>query len=447
MASFDSPKAVVYFADTMRANAGAHYLGLLGDVDSTVGEQGVVDRSWSGSWGSATNTTVPSFDWVIEEAAAHGVRLYTVQAEGFVARAPMTRLSTRTTARFGAASSSAMNQRFHDAESSLVSFAMETGGQAFLKGASAAKIAEDIQSDMACIYLISFDPSDFATDRPFPVRVRVNRPDVEARARGQLTIRSESARLTSRLMGAFAAPAEVRGSVQLIGSMIPTGFDDGKYSALAQVIIPGSPQGQVDWDVGVSVVTRSRVRETASGRITVRGEGVPVVFESVVRLAPGPWELTGVAHDSVTGEISAVRVEGEWPDPKDEETTVGPIALLQPVYAAFLRDGDTRRKGSLARSADEPIRTDLPTALVGLVCRNRSKSEQLSVERRLVGEDFVEFPPIDLVANGNRCAVITDVIPAGTMTAGMFQYEVRVRNEDTDIASGLRELAALEPDE
>jgi hypothetical protein len=41
---------------------------------------------------------------------------------------------------------------------------------------------------------------------------------------------------------------------------------------------------------------------------------------------------------------------------------------------------------------------------------------------------------------------VTDVIPADTMTAGMFRYEVNVRSEDEEVASGLRQLAAVEPE-
>jgi len=115
------------------------------------------------------------------------------------------------------------------------------------------------------------------------------------------------------------------------------------------------------------------------------------------------------------------------------------------VYAAFFRDGAVRREGSLGRRDGEPVRSDLPTALVGIVCRQRKKSGPLRVERRLLGENFVEFPVIDLDPKGAACAIVSDVIPAGTMAAGMFQYELRVHGEDEDLAIGVREFAALTP--
>ena len=124
----------------------------------------------------------------------------------------------------------------------------------------------------------------------------------------------------------------------------------------------------------------------------------------------------------------------------------GPVALLQPVYAAFLRDGWTRREGSLSRAADEPVRSDLPTALVGIVCRRRSGSGHLQVERRLVGEDSVDFPRLDLDLGRDLCAIVSDVIPAGTMTEGMFKYELLVHGEDDDAVSKAREFAALGTD-
>ena len=65
--------------------------------------------------------------------------------------------------------------------------------------------------------------------------------------------------------------------------------------------------------------------------------------------------------------------------------------------------------------------------------------------RRLVGETTVEFEVIDLEEGRDRCTVVSDVIPAGTMTAGLFRYELRVNSEEESVASGVRELAALEP--
>ena len=315
-----------------------------------------------------------------------------------------------------------------------------------LRGVGADWIASEIRSDLACLYVLSFDPGELPQDRPLPVYVRSNRPNVETRARAQLVIRSESSRLTSRLMAAFTAPEDGDNGNRLTGLIIPTGFEKGKYSALVQVTVPGSQLPRADWNLGISVVSRGSVRHESSGSISVRNEQVPVIFEATVQLAPGPWELTAVAHDTVTDEIVTGLIAGDWPDPKDGKAMIGPIALLQPVYAAFLRDGDVRREGSLGRREGQPVRSDLPTALVGIVCRHRTKSGPLRVERRLLGESSVDFPAIELDSKGEPCAIVSDVIPAGTMAAGMFQYELRVHSDDEDLASGVREFAALTPD-
>ena len=67
LADLAPPKAVLYFADIMRKKPGLHYARLVG-LDRDPGMLNLVDASHA-------------FDRVTGEAAAHGVRLYTIQAE------------------------------------------------------------------------------------------------------------------------------------------------------------------------------------------------------------------------------------------------------------------------------------------------------------------------------------------------------------------------------
>jgi VWFA-related protein len=432
MADLDPPKAAIYFADTMRTNAGAHYLSFFGaserDLNATV-------ASVAGSMEMDAMAAGAAFDRVVEEAAAHGVRLYTVQAEGLVTASSLRPIRSR---------GPEINTRhIVDAQNSLVSMAMETGGQAFINGVPAAKIAKKITADMDCLYLLSFDPAGLPIDELLPVLVRVKRSKVDAHARGTLLLQSEESRVTSRLMAAFTAPGAANAEWPLRGVIIPTGYEDGRYHSLVQVAVPGSPLAQTEWDVGFSMVSRGKVREDDSARVTLNDPGVPVVFEKEISFKPGPYEIIMVARETNSDQLATSQIDGDWPDPDAAPCTVGPIAVLQPSSGAFLREGKLSTRGALGKDDVQPAHTDLPTVLVGLVCRNRFAKERLRVERRLVGDEPADFPPIELDLRKERCAQIRDSIPAGMMTAGGFVYEIRVLQDGEELAAGSREFGAL----
>ena len=142
--------------------------------------------------------------------------------------------------------------------------------------------------------------------------------------------------------------------------------------------------------------------------------------------------------------IATGKSVGSWPDPNASPASIGPIAVLQPASAAFLRDGQVRFDGSLGHQEQESTHPDRPTALVGIVCRGRSPKHDLRVERQLVGAGSAQFQPMDLDLEKERCAQIRDLIPAGTMTAGLFRYEVRVLDKGIEVASASREFAVFE---
>jgi VWFA-related protein len=439
-ADLDPPNIVLYFADTMRMRSGEHYLYLFGDRTKYEHLPKIS--------GPQTRMTMDSFsgmnayDRVLREAAALGVRLYTVQAEG---------LTTLTTSR-PAQSSSHMDQRgmthplprgrrISDAQDSLSGFALETGGRAFLNGVGARRIAGAVRDDLSCFYLLSFDPEGLPEDEPLRVLLRATVPRVKVHTRGLLVLPSESSRLNSRLLAAFATPAAVRSEATLQGAVVPTDYSDGEYLALVQIAAPPSPRARAEWDVGASLVSLGRVAKEVSGRITVNRPGVPVVLETEMRFRPGPYELVMVAHDRTGDEIVTGRMEGVWPDPDKEAASVGHVALLQPAEVAISREGETRSGGSLGRGEGQSLQSDLPTAAVSLTCRDGKKgAANLLVERRLVGETAVEFEPIELARGDNRCAQIRDMIPADTMTAGRFVYEIRVRGGEEELASASREF-------
>ncbi len=423
LAEVDPPKAVLYFADTLRKDAGRHYFKFFSE--SPRGREVLLrsrvnpNTSSEGQWMTSASKVFDAsaaFNRLIEEAAAHGIRFYAVQAEGLVPS------STRAS----------------DAQNTLASLALETGGQAFLHGLSAPKIAAAIEHDLSCVYLLSFDPSRFPKDKPLPVRVLAHRPKIKAQVRGTLVLQSESARLTSRLLAAFATPEATKHDIPVSVRLIPTGYDHGAFSALLQVVIPGSKFAGAAWDLGASVVSRGAVREDVSARLSANVPDVPLVLEREMRFAPGPYEIIAVAREASTDQIASQQVTGEWPDLDAQNVTIGPIVALEPATGAFLREGVTHTSGSLALGPAEPLRADAPTALVGLVCFDRSQNRGLCIERSLSGQAKVPFALIEVEPGADRCVQIRDVIPAGTMGPGEFRYEIGVARGETVLAHGER---------
>ncbi len=414
LADLDPPKAFVYFGDTLRANPGQHYVALF-------------SRSLTGEHESPSVTAMDTraelegltFDGVYDEASAVGVRFYPVQAQGLPGEA--------------ATSRPLPNTRWRDAESTLSAFALETGGQAFLGGVSAKKIVSRIEEDLSCLYLVSFDVAGLPLDQPLPVRLTTKREGVRLQTRGRLVIQSEAARRTQRLLAAFATATDGSDSA-LAGAVVPADYADGRFRALVQVTIPGTEVPGATWDIGASLVASGRVRDDGAERITAATPGVRVVFEKIMEFPPGPYELHAVAHESVTDRTFSSLIPGVWPNPDDVSASVSSIAVLQPDDAAFVRDGVLEKSGALARSGDDPIRVERPTAFLALVCRGPGRGRRLRVERTLSGEAEVGFDPIEMDLRKNRCAQVRDLVRARTLGPGRFVFAVRVLDGKTPVA-------------
>jgi hypothetical protein len=438
LTDLDPPKVVLYFADSMRKNAGEHYVSYFGrqagDPDPTL--------SRMESDGFMANH---AFDRVVEAASANEVRLYTVQGEGMLAQSmTMSRGNSRNQS-----DPTANNRRRFDAQNSLVGMARETGGQAFLHGASGKKIATRIEQDLSCLYLISFDVTNMPEDRPLAVTLRSMRDKVKATTRGQIVLASASRKKTTRLLAAFTGIVPDTDNVKLKAVVIPTGYDKGKYTALVQIRAPATPLPKTAWEIGASLVSRGKVRQDFSGRIEVDRPSVPVIFEAEITFGPGPYQLVMVAHEQTTDLIARAELEADWPDPDAEEVTLGPLTLLQPSEGAFLRDGELRRSGSLGRTSTEHIEPGLPTAVIGLICRDKSKKSKnagLVVQRRLIGETEASFTDLELSDSGIRCIQLRDIIRAGTLTEGRFTYELKVVDKSArELVTASLEFSAVDP--
>ena len=434
----ESPKALVYFADTLRSNPGEHYLSFFG-YSLQQSEPGLTPISSDGLTASL------SFDRVVNEASAHGIRIYSVEARGMADQSDLSGLNPKAYDKVKGVSSNS-RVRLVDAQETLGDMAAETGGAVFLHGVRAAKIAERIREDSGCLYLASFDPSSFREDVPLRVSVNIDRPGVRVRVRGRMVFPSESTRRTGRLLRAFSTADEIEDPLSVRAGMVPISFANGVYTVLLQVSVPGTPLPGATWDLGASLVAERKVRNETSGRIQVNEPGVPVVLERELRIKPGSYEVVCVAHETNTGLITSDEIGMTWPAPGEARAVLTPIALVQPVSGAYLRDGQTRLQGSLARGVAEAVRPDRPTALIGLVCRSRRQKGPLSIERSLNGRSEQSFDPLTLDLEDDRCAQVRDLLPADSLTRGFYRYDIRIVEDGQTLQQRSREFYVMPTD-
>jgi len=436
LVDLDSPKALIYFGDTVRSNPGEHYLSFFGDGLRKT-EPALSAMTSDALIGSL------AFDKVVNEASAQGIRIYAVEARGLVTPVDREQPNPYALNRTGTVPSSS-RVRLADAQRTLDSMAEETGGRSFLHGIRASKIADRILDDSSCVYLASFDPVGFPQDKPLSVSVRVEREEVNLRVRGRLVFQSDSARKTSELLRAFSAPDSIPDPFTVKTGIVPTGFRNGSYSALLQISVPGSPLHGATWDLGGSLVSDHRVRDKASGRLSASGPNVPVIFEHEMSFKPGAYEIVAVAHEARSGLVASSEIDFDWPQLKGPDPRVGPIVVLQPASGAFLREGQTRGSGSLLVPESDPLFTSRPTAFVAIVCRGKGR-QSVRVERRLVGDKVHEFPDLELEIDEQPCAQVRDVIPSNTLMSGYYRYEIQVREDDEILGEGRRDFVAFAP--
>lgn len=435
LVDLESPKALIYFGDTVRSNPGEHYLSFFGE-GMRRSEPTLSAMSVDAVTGSL------AFDEVINEASAQGIRIYAVEARGLSSSVDNRRLQPQAVTATGGGSSSS-RVRLTDTHNTLDNMASETGGRSFLHGVRPAKIADRILDDSSCIYLLSFDPEDLPQDEPLPVRISLEREDVDLRVRGRIVIQSESARRTSEILRAFSSPDSIPDPFGVQTGVVPTGFRNGTYSALLQISVPGSPLHGATWDLGGSLVSDHKVRDKASGRLSASAPNVPVIFEHEMSFKPGAYEIVAVAHEERSGLIASSQTDFDWPQLKGGDPRVGPIVVLQPASGAFLREGQTRRSGSLFVPESDPLFTSRPTAFVGIVCRGKGR-QSVTAERRLIGDKVHEFPALELELDDQPCAQVRDVIPSNTLTSGYYRYEIQLRQGGSILETGQREFVALD---
>ena len=385
------PKVMFYFGDTLKSKPGQGYLRPQHFTDIGPGDRYAAAKI---------------FDAMLNDAAEAVVRIYGIQA-GYPLGLGSRYLSA--------------------ARHTLMALGKQTGGGYFLYGTPVEKMTRKLKRDLACFYVLSFDPTGLPEDRRLGVQLEVTRSKVKLHTRRQIIVRSEAARKETELMAAFASPEVSSSGLSFVGTVIPVGYTDGKYSALVQIAVPPSSFDASHWNFGVSPASGGK-ENVAQRSVSMNRAGVPVVFEAELDLSPGPQELVLVAQDTVSRKIGSRMLRTAWPDPDNAPVTIGPVAVLQPADALFLRGEATRKHGFLIHGPEQPIRTDQPTVLVALVCADSSRDQgPVRVQRSLAGSDAATFPDIEVDwREGDRCAHVRDLVSAGVMTEGVFSYRIRV---------------------
>ncbi len=404
------PKALVYFGDSLRQKAGLHFLrlGCPGSFDVTRAEM--------------VPSAAAEFDAVIAEALARGVHFFTIQAEGLLSYNPGWDA-----------------ERHRHAQDALVGLAAETGGEAFLGGASLKFIAGRIESRTSCSLLLSFPPGDLPRDKPLSMTLELHVPKVKIQTQGRIVVPSQASIEHARLLAAFVDPASSDdGSLRAL--LIPRGGDGKTWKASVQLRLRPSGLADSSAELGASIVRHDAVTEHFAASIATKNGSRAMVLEKNLDFAPGEFSVMAVARDAKRGDIGSRRLDADWPNPAKSSATIAPVAVLQVGPAAISKDGAISSSGSLALDVDEMLDPSASVTLESVVCRGPETKAPIVVERRLEDGLANEFVPITIDALGDPCVQTIDVVSAGRLRSGLVDYRVVARIGDEIVAQERRTL-------
>lgn len=383
LADTDFPKAIIYVADLF-----PHVLG------------------GGNLYQSDSDRVMSTLDDLLSKAAAYGVRFYTF-------RPPAGR-----------------------ATEVLYGLATDTGGRILYGGSTASKLAEQVAADSSCMYLISFDPAELPKDKKLSVRVRVRKRKVEVLARKRVISLSPSRLLTDRILAGFVAPAASRSDFEVRIHVVPTGFSKGKFQALVQIEADPSEIPGVRWTMGASLVSRGKVRDAFSRRISINLPHVTPVLERVVSFKPGEFEVIAVSYNGTENTMGSESLKGMWPHEK-KTPSVGPMTILQPTAGAFVRGEEVRTQGLLAVLQADALDPSAEALLMCILCdgnKSRKNPRSLSVRRTLIGPSEHQFQDQVIDFGEERCAFLQDVILPNTLAPGSYVYKVSMQ-ENAQVAA------------
>ncbi len=400
----ESPKGIVYFADMLRNDPGGSMQRQLEQIHDFT-DRNMDDRGPSVGRRDLASTSTWTSDVairsVVNEAALSGARFYAVEGRGLMATTDWIRT----------------------AQDTMVGLAAETGGASFVNGPAASVVANGIQADQACWYLVSFDPKGWDTDRPMSLEVFPKKPGLRVSTRSSLVIPSAARLNETRLLAAYFGDSGSSRSLDV--SVYPVGGTADRLNALVQVVLPEpGPASDASWNVGISVVSKGAVVAQRSGRIAAAKGGPAPVYQSSLSIPAGPYEVVAVAQDAAGDSIASGRLPGAWP-----AATGAHIGLSKPVLA------QPRTGGIVVRGAGETIDPRVPTAFVTAACLDASGAGALRAERSIAGETTVSFSPMDLSADEGRCVQIRDLVAPGSFGAGRLTYTVHILSGDAEVAT------------
>jgi hypothetical protein len=402
-----APKGLIYFGDTLRQKAGLHYLQIF---------PAECAREISSA------TMVPSaaaeFDALTAEATARNVHFFTVQAEG---------MSSNTT------------QRERQAQDALVGLAAETGGEAYLGGASNEYIGRRIEGRASCALLISFPAGDLPRDKAMNVTLTLNARNVKIRTQGRIMVPSAEAIERARLLAAFVDPgASDDGSLRAL--IIPRSGDGKTWKVSVQLRLRPTGLPDNSAELGASIVRRDTVTDHIAASIATKSGARSMVLERNVDIAPGEFSIVAVARDANRGDIGSSRLDASWPDPAKSDAAIAPIAVTQTGPAAISKEGTGSSSGALARDVDEMLDPSIGVSLTTVVCRGARTKNPVIVERWFDGGSRDQFTPMTIAETAEPCVQTVDAIPAGKLLPGVVDYHVIARVGDEIVAQERRTL-------
>jgi hypothetical protein len=409
------PKALVFFGDNLRQAAGLHYLQL------------VCENSREELSARMVPSASAEFDAVINEALARGVHFFTIQAEGLLVYRP-----------------GWDTQRHRKAQDALVALAAETGGEAFLGGASNKYIAGRIEKLTSCRLLLSFPPGDLPEDKAMNVTFELHVPKVKIRTQGRIVVPSALSIERARLLAAFTDPSSSDdGSLRAL--LIPRGGDGKTWKASVQLRLRPTGLPDNSAELGASIVRHEEVTDHFASSIATKSGSRAMVLEKTLDVAPGEFSVVAVAKDAKRGDIGSSRLDADWPSPAKSVAAIAPIAVLQAGPAAMSKDGAISSAGSLARDVDELLDPSASVALETVVCRGAKTTAPVVVERWLEGGPSGEFEPMTIAATEGPCLQIVDVVRPGRLRPGVVDYRVVARIGDDIFANERRSLRVGAP--
>jgi hypothetical protein len=378
------------------------------------------------SGGEMVPSAAHEFLAVVTEAVARGVHFFTIQAEGVTSDA-------------GVRESNWNNMRHHQAQDTLVLLAAETGGEAFLGGASNGYIGGKIEKLTSCRLLLSFPPGDLPQDTSMNVTLALHLPNVKIQTQGRIVVPSPESIERARLLSAFTDPASSDdGSLRAL--LIPRGGDGKTWKASVQLRLrpTGFPDNSAE--LGASIVRRDTVTDHFASSIATASGTRAMVLEKSLNIAPGVFSLVAVARDAKRGDVGSTRLDADWPNPAKGGASIAPIAVLQTSSAAISSDGAVSSSGLLARDVDELIDPSVSVSLASVVCRGAKTRLPIIVERWIEDGLANEFTPVTIAETDDPCVRTVDVVSPGRLRPGYVDYRVTVRMGDEIVAQERRTL-------